>query len=151
MGYVVELKKLAEIFYAENTHLVEVMDKSRSGKWAEDKTRGYGIVVCEYNGLRFGIPLRSNITHRHCFKTVDDKGLDFSKSVLLQKDEYISGDPFTIPNDEHKKIIDSANVIQKRFSKYVEHYVKGVQKADANILRPYAFSTLKNYHAELGI
>ena len=145
-----ELRKLAEIFYAENHHLVEVLDKSKDGKWDSKKTRGYGIVVCEYKGLRFGIPLRSKITHKFCFKTADDKGLDFSKCVLLSKDGYISNEPFTIPNDEHKKILDSAHIIKHKFTKYVEHYVKGLSNSDENILKSYAFSTLKNYHVELG-
>ena len=146
-----EIKKLEELFYTENTHLVEVLDKDKHGNWTQAKTRGYGIAICEHRGLRFGIPLRSNINHSFCHKTNGSKGLDFTKAVLLTKDSYISKNPFIIPSLEHKEILDKSHHISKMFSKYVEVYVKGHQKADANILRVYKFSTLQNYHAELGI
>lgn len=146
-----ELKKLEELFYTENTHLVEVLDKSSAGQWTTNKTRGYGIVICSYKELRFGIPLRSNIKHRSAFLTNENKGLDFSKCVLLLKDEYISVDPFLIPQDEHNLILSKSHHIKQRFSKYVEHYVHGHKKTDENILRDYKFSTLVNYHVELGL
>lgn len=146
-----EIKKLEELFYTENTHLKEVLDKDKSGQWNANKTRGYGIVVCEHKGLKFGIPLRSHINHRFCFITSDNKGLDFTKAVLLSKDDYISTTPFKIPNDEHTKIVDGAANIRKKFSKYVENYLRGMEKADDNILRPYKYSTLQNYHRELGL
>jgi len=145
------IKKLEELFYQENAHLIEVLDKDKHGNWNGNKTRGYGIAICDHKGLRFGIPLRSNINHKFGFKTKDDKGLDFSKAVLLAKDSYISTAPFLIPPDEHKEILDKAHHIQKMFSKYVERYVVGRQKNDDNILKPYKFSTLCNYHAELGL
>lgn len=129
-----------------------MLDKNIHGDWdIIHKTRGYGIVVCEYNSLKFGIPLRSKITHKFRFITVDNKGLDFTKAVLLTKDEYISSTPFIIPNEEHTKIIDSSHHIKNKFSKYVENYIKGVSKSDNNILRSYRYSTLQNYHEQLGI
>lgn len=144
------IQKLEDIFFDENTHLDEVLDK-RQGQWDGEKKRGYGILLIEHNGLRFGIPLRSHISHQSCFKTVGDKGLDFSKAVLLMKDEYISTSPFMIPSDEFVKIKDRTHFIQSKFSKYVEKYVKSIQKNDENSLRSYRFSTLKNYHSELGL
>lgn len=152
-GVAVELRKLEDIFYTENTHLVEVLDKNHLGVWNSGKIRGYGVVICDYNGLRFGIPLRSRVHPKNnfCFKTVGDKGLDFTKAVLLEKDEYISPNPFTIPRAEHTKIIDKAHHITSKFSKYVERYVLAVSRPDANILREYSFSTLQNYHTHLGV
>ncbi|MBU4630932.1 hypothetical protein HRJ41_26005 (plasmid) [Pseudomonas sp. BF61] len=149
------LRKLETLFYDENTHLVEVLDKSGAHWDSSGKTRGYGIVIIELNGLRFGIPLRSRIrpANKHCFITTDRKGLDYSKAVLLAKDEYVSNVPFHIPNDEIKKLRDSEHIIGKQFGKYVERYVK-YAKADptATVLqREYLYSTLVNYHVELGI
>ena len=149
LGRCMKIKKLEEIFYAENAHLVEVLDKSKDGNWNETKIRGYGIVICEVEGLRFGIPLRSHIKHRDCFKTNGDKGLDFSKAVLLLKDEYISVNPYHIPGDEHTKIVDGAYQIEKKFSKYVRRYVEALIEKNDNVLKWYKFSTLQNYHAEL--
>ncbi|ARQ77072.1 hypothetical protein B6D87_23100 (plasmid) [Pseudomonas fragi] len=148
------LRKLETLFYDENTHLVEVLDKT-GDHWDAVKTRGYGIVVIELDGLKFGIPLRSHIhpRNKHCFITTERKGLDYSKAVLLAKDEYISDVPFQIPNDEIKKLRDSAYVIGKQFSKYVARYVRYTKEdPTASVLkREYLYSTLVNYHAELGI
>lgn len=145
------IKKLEQSFFNENVHLQEVLDK-KLGVWDDEKKRGYGILLIELNSLRFGIPLRSHINHKFCFKTVDNKGLDFSKALLLLKDEYISSSPFMIPAAEFVKIKDAAHIIQRKFSKYVDRYVEIVAKQDRNVLeRNYKFSTLRNYHLELGL
>ncbi len=144
------IQKLEDAFFDENKHLVEVLDK-KNGVWDEEKKRGYGIVLISLDNLRFGIPLRSHIAHRACFTTSGTKGLDYSKSVLLLKDEYISASPFKIPEPEYVKIKDRTVFIGKQFSKYVDRYIYAVGKDDQNILRHYRFSTLQNYHAELGI
>lgn len=144
------IQKLEDIFFDENAHLEEVLDK-RLGQWDGEKKRGYGIVLIQLNNLRFGIPLRSHISHSACFKTVGTKGLDFSKAVLLAKDEYVSDTPFMIPTAEFVKIKDRTHFIQNKFSKYVEKYVQSVKKQDINVLKEYRFSTLRNYHVELGI
>ncbi|ADW71606.1 type III toxin-antitoxin system TenpIN family toxin [Granulicella tundricola] len=144
------IQKLEPLFFKENTHLVEVLDKS-NGIWTAEKSRGYGILVISYNNLRFGIPLRSHIKHQARFLTDGTKGLDYSKAVLLTKDEYISTTPFMIPPDEYVKIKDRTHHINGQFAKYVEKYVTAVQKNDENVLRNYKFSTLQNYGLELGL
>lgn len=145
------LLKLEAVFFQENAHLVEVLDKNKSGEWNGEKERGYGIAVISHNNLRFGIPLRSHIPHRFCYRTSDTKGLDYSKAVLLTKGVYISDRPFMIPSAEYVKIKDRAHHISSQFGKYVDKYVDGVRKADKNVLREYVFSTLQNYHVELGV
>ncbi|MBN8740403.1 MAG: hypothetical protein BGP24_22425 [Lysobacterales bacterium 69-70] len=142
--------KLTPQFFEENSSLKEVLDREK-GVWVGEKTRGYGIVLIDYKSLRFGLPLRTSIKHHYCFQTEDSKGLDYSKAVLLQKDGYISDQPFKIPQDEFLKIANSTHHIGQMFSKYVSNYVRGVLKADQNILRQYRFSTLQNYHKELGV
>ena len=152
MGECMELRKLSESFYAQNTHLVEVLDKTNNS-WTGGKTRGYGIVVVEVAGLKFGIPLRSNMNHRFGFITVssEKKGLDYTKAVLLSKDEYISDAEFAIPTAEYIAIKDNTDDIAKEFNKFVNKYVRAAKNNDANVLNYYRYSTLKNYHVELGI
>lgn len=153
-----QLRKLEDRFYEENTHLLEVMDKN-TGVWDDNKTRGYGVLVIELNSLRFGIPLRSNIpsSSKHCFFSKKDpndrKGLDFEKAVLLPKDEYVSALPFQIPRAELVKYRDNEYVIWKKFSKYVDRYVKlCTENPGSSVLKhEYRYSTLVNYHVELGI
>jgi protein AbiQ len=81
---------------------------------------------------------------------VDDKGLDYSKAVLISNPAHVS-EAFKIPAEQYVMIADRAAFIAERFEKYVKRYMLGVQKGDANILRRYTFSTLQNYHAALKI
>lgn len=144
-----KIVKLLPIFYQKNPHLSEVLD---GGGTAGEKNRGYGIVVVEINnGLRFGLPLRSRLRHKHGFKTAGDKGLDYAKAVLIADIADIGG-PFTIPRDEYIKIKDREHFITSRFEKYVQRYILLVAKGDATALQQsYRYTTLVNYHAALGI
>lgn len=146
-----DIRKLTEDFYAENTHLHEVLDK-RDTTWIDGKTRGYGIVLIEFNSLKFGIPFRSRISHKHCFITKDTKGLDFSKSVLLIKESYVSDIPFKIPSDELLRVRSNKIDIQKKFSNYVDRYIDACKRdVKGTLNREYRFTTLINYHNELGL
>jgi protein AbiQ len=150
--------KLSNLFYDENKHLVEVLDKDvRTGEWYENKVRGYGIVLVEILGLKFGIPLRSKIHHNECFKVDKDgltenvkTGLDFSKAILLDKEEYIFN-TYKIPLLQLNVLRDKEYIIGTKFKKYVNKYIKAVKKQDEHKLKTYKFSTLQNYHTELNI
>ena len=153
------LKKLDQSFYNNHTHLQEALDNS-NGSWAQGKVRGYGVVVISINNLIFAVPLRSNIRHKAAYITVRSqvkgskgKGLDFSKAMLITQQSYISTSPFKISSDEHKKLQNKEVHIIKRFEKYVSKYILAVEKGDQNILKSaeYRFTTLINYHVELGV
>ncbi|WP_448465277.1 type III toxin-antitoxin system TenpIN family toxin [Martelella sp. AMO21009] len=146
-----ELKKLTEVFYHENSGLTEVLDKV-DGEWTPRKTRGYGIALIDFRKLRFGIPLRSHISHKHCFITSGSKGLDYSKAVLLMNDAYISEMPFKIPNEELTYIREKNAFICRQFGRYVDGYVRAVREGNHPVIAVrYRFTTLVNYHSELGV
>lgn len=152
-----QLKKLDQSFYYAHSHLVEALDNI-GGRWIQGKTRGYGIILININSLTFGIPLRSNIMHKSSYPTVgkhgsSHKGLDFTKALLITNTRYISAELFKIPSAEHNLLKNKEHYITTRFNKYVERYIKAVTATDLNILgsSDYRFTTLKNYHAELGI
>lgn len=144
-----KISKLLPVFYQNNRHLSETLDGNGT---QGEKNRGYGIVVIEIkNGMRFGIPLRSHLRHKYGFKTIDGKGLDYSKAVLIGNVAFI-GQPFKIPHDEYVKIKDREHFIASRFQKYVERYIVLANRGDTNALQQsYRYTTLVNYHAELGI
>jgi len=155
----VQLKKLDNSFYSDNTHLSEALD-NHDGNWAKGKVRGYGIVIISINNLSFAIPLRSNIRHRSSYITVksnqsgfEGKGLDFTKALLITNEKYVSNLPFKISPDEHKKLANKEHFITSKFEKYVAKYIVAIEKSDRNILQSsnYRFSTLYNYHSELGL
>lgn len=153
------LKKLDQSFYINNSHLQEALDNS-GGNWTAGKIRGYGVVVISINSLTFAIPLRSNIRHKAAYITVRSqakgikgKGLDFSKALLIVNTTYISTSPFKISSEEHKKLQDKEIHITKSFEKYISKYVSAIKKRDQNIIKSpeYRFTTLINYHVELGL
>ena len=84
--------------------------------WDGHKERGYGILVISINNLRFGIPLRSYMKHRFGFHTVESKGLDYSKAVLLSKDEYICNLPFMILMMNSCALKIKSRFIEKKFT-----------------------------------
>ena len=150
-----EIRKLTPDFYTENEHLKEVLDKDRNtNEWEKNKQRGYGLAIVSINNLRFGIPIRTTIhkANKHCFKTIGDSGLDYTKAVLLEKDAYISGETFKVKTEEFTKIKEHDHFIQQRFEKYVMDYIKAHKKKDSRVIdRDFRYSTLINYHKELGL
>lgn len=145
----IQLRTLTDQFYADNKGLQEALDGSNDGK-----VRGYGIVVIDLNGLMFGIPLRSHLNHKFGFVSERSegvkKGLDYTKALLIQKEEYVSR-AYKIPAPEFIHINDNKEKIQEDFNKFVNRYIEAHVKNDENILRNYRYSTLKNYHKELGL
>ena len=103
-----QLKKLDSSFYSDHTSLTNPLD-FENGTWASNKTRGYGIVLISFNGLTFGIPLRSHIKHDACY------------------------------------VVERATVLGEKGM--------GVNTSDTHILQSnsYRFSTLVNYHNQLGL
>lgn len=160
-----ELKKLDNSFYIDNPVVLEALDFDASNRaWmAGDKVRGHGIVQIELKGLVFAIPVRSNIQHdaslilkvnRGPDRRIKGMGLDYSKALLIRKSSHVSNDPFLLKTKEAgRKLQGMENHVTRQFTRYVEKYVKAVQKQDGNILgsADYKYTTLINYHAELGL
>lgn len=148
------LKKLDNSFYTDNAHLKEALD-NYNGRWESGKVRGYGVVVISINNLTFAIPLRSNIRHSASYITLRNKssGLDFSKALLISDEKYISDIPFKIDYNQHKNLVNKEHYITQKFEHYVSRYIFAIKKEDENILSSseYRYSTLVNYHQELGI
>ena len=120
-----ELKKLDESFYNDNPKIIQALDfDHKTQQWSGNKVRGHGIVSITINGLTFAIPVRSYIKHRASF-------------IL----------------EVNKKLLGKEGHITKQFDKYVNRYIKAVQKDDQRVLNSneYRFTTLVNYHTELSL
>ncbi|MGP6457474.1 type III toxin-antitoxin system TenpIN family toxin [Enterobacter ludwigii] len=161
-----ELKKLDESFYTDNPVVIQALDfNTEKNEWMSHggKVRGHGIVQIELGGLVFAIPVRSTIKHDASFilevnrgsdKSNKGMGLDYSKALLIRKAGHVSNNVFVLRTKESgKKLQGKQEHIKRKFTKYVERYVKAVQNGDKNILNDseYRFSTLVNYHPELGL
>lgn len=164
------LKKLDESFYVDNPVLIQALDfNNKERKWmlydaaGEKKTRGHGIVKIELNGLIFAIPVRSNIQHNESFilevsrsrdRHNKGMGLDYQKAVLIRNSAHISSEYFVLRTKQAgRKLVGKEEHITTMFTRYVERYIKAVRNNDQNILNSmeYRFTTLVNYHAELGL
>lgn len=151
MENIISIKKLEESFYKENP-LKESLHDGSNGDIEQNKIRGYGVLIVRINeGMLFGIPLRSHISHHNGYITIGEKGLDYTKSVIIKDLSYISSESFKIPQEQYIKIKEKNLYIRERFEKYVKKYIKAVNRNDKNILKEYKYSTLQNYHKELGI
>lgn len=149
---IIRIAKLKAAFFQENSDLTEALHTGTGGDLAAEKTRGYGVLIVRIeNGMLFGIPLRSHVSHHMAFITKGTKGLDYTKAVLIRNEDHISHEAFHIPQDEFLKIADRQIFIREKFEKYIKKYLRAVRDGDQNVLREYRFSTLQNYHLDFKV
>ncbi|MDR2599956.1 MAG: hypothetical protein LBC73_06735 [Oscillospiraceae bacterium] len=145
-----------EQYFIDNSAFVEMLDPNDLIK---QSTRCYIFISLKYKGNQFYIPLRQhidltigNIGYSLPSSTRPNAGLDFRKALIINNDLYIL--PLTvveIASSQMKKITNDIMTIEALFIKYVDGYVKTAVKKRENIDRLYKFSTLHNFHKELGI
>ena len=114
---------LTEEFHRSNKNLTESL---------LDKGRGYGIVKIHINNLVFGIPLRSNITHRSCMvlDTViirgkpqpQNRGLDYTKAVLIRHEATELGNHFNVSSAQKKILRAREKSIKNQFETFAQRY-----------------------------
>lgn len=151
----IELRKIKDEFYRDKSSLKEILHKE------PNKERGYGYIYVPIKGYNFAIPLRSHITHDNGFVLTTPPnsrgygGLDYSKAIIVSAD-YL-GDVFVIDNKQFGKIYRNSKTIITEFTQYVENYIayRTNDQLDSTLKdaysRAYRYSTMKNYHEELGI
>jgi len=161
----VELKKLSPSFYTDNVRVEQALDfDMKAGCWLDidNKVRGHGVVKITIQGLMFAIPVRSHIRHEASFilqvdrknRHIKGMGLDYSKALLIRDERHVADDVFVLRSKAAgRKLVDKEEHITKQFTGYVEKYISSVQKNDRNVLNSfeYRYTTLINYHTELGI
>lgn len=147
-----DLRYLSDEFYKEIApNLIEVLTKV---------TRPYCVLLVKVKGLKFAIPLRSNLPECNGIgiKTIENednkgrfKGIDFSKAVIITDEKYLKNDRVILKRTEELLFIKSQDrKICREFKKYVDTYIAQV-KYKRILDAKYEFSTLKNYHKELKI
>lgn len=158
-----ELNKLDNSFYTDNTALTHALDFDQTtNTWSGNKVRGHGVVTIKLHGLTFAIPVRSRIKHHASFilevnrgdKYVKGMGLDYSKALLIRDAKHVSAQNFVLNSkDAGKKLIGKEQHITNQFEQYVDKYVRSFKKGDQNVLgsSEYRYSTLQHYHSELGL
>ena len=86
---------LTHKFYNKYKNCKEILYKPK---------RPYAVHLIRYNNLTFAIPVRSNINHNFSYKTVGNKGLDFTKTVIIIDEKYLSNNKAVINHEEYLKL-----------------------------------------------
>ena len=85
--------------------------------------RPYMFLQVTVNNHNFAIPFRTSIRHKFKFKTIGISGLDYTKAVIIDdNDYYIANRRIHLRNDEFKKMIGKEYVIKKSFEKFLIYY-----------------------------
>lgn len=160
-----KLKKLANSFYTDNPIVRQALDFNEvTQSWISgDKVRGHGVVQIQINALVFAIPVRSTIKHNASYilevnrgpdRTIKGMGLDYQKAMLIRDAAHVSDKVFVLKSkDAGKKLQGKEEHVTKQFGRYVERYIVAVRNGDSRLLtyNEYRFTTLINYHEELGL
>ena len=138
---------LTEQFYDDYKMCLEIEKKS---------TRPYAQVHIEINNLQFAIPLRSGISHKqHVLWTNKEEkcGLDFSKSVVIVEDKYISKIriPYIRPI-EFNALRGKEHIVKQKLIKHIYDYkkAKSNQSVERNRLLC-QFSTMQYFEEYIEI
>ncbi len=99
----------------------------------QKRTRPYIQIYVEVNGIKFAIPLRSDIHHPHVLWT-DKKnhcGVDFSKAIVVEDERYIDmeREPHLRQN-EFNALRGKDFKIRQKMQKYIEDYKKAKAEPD---------------------
>lgn len=141
IGADMQLKILSEKFYARYACCSEILKK---------ENRPYACLTIELDGLLFAVPFRHHIHHQHCFHTIGEAGLDYTKSVIITDNLFLSDDKPSIEAKEFAIIKREENKIRYGLVKYVNQYRRAMRHRDnprsLNILK---YSTLKYFEKYL--
>lgn len=109
------------------------------------------------------VPFRSFIKHKNAFlfhgtsrskRTIS--GLDYSKIIIVQNNDYLDSDPKpVVDSNEYKEMIKNLPYIVKDVNDYINTYVKHVNGTEPihfrKFARKYGCSTLPYFHDILGV
>ena len=141
IGADMQLRILSEKFYARYACCSEILKK---------ENRPYACLTIELDGLLFAVPFRHHIKHQYVFHTIGEAGLDYTKSVIITDELFLSDDRPSIESREFAIIKRNENKIRYGLAKYVNQYKRAMRHRDnprsGNILK---YSTLKYFEEYL--
>lgn len=115
---------LSEDFYRDYASCPEIEQKSN---------RPYVRVQVIIDGVLFAVPLRSSINHPNVLWTDKEAGcgLDFSKTVVLAKPNYVdtTRKPH-IRQNEFDALRGKEYLVKQRLAQYIKKYKKAKQRLD---------------------
>ncbi|MBS4750961.1 hypothetical protein KG091_07705 [Carnobacteriaceae bacterium zg-ZUI78] len=137
--------------------LIQAMDYDSKFNTVLDKGRGYVHVLVNIQGMVFLISLRSYMPKkyqlkyklRNSQKMNCVEGLDFGKTLILEKDDYLLSKNFRLRKQEdYYKIMDNDIFIINRLIKHIIDFNRAIKANDKHKLEDpmrFKFTTFVNY------
>lgn len=145
-------------YFKNNKHFVEMLDPYNLTK---QSNRKYIFLEFKYKENNLLVPLRSEMPDISKLGQVGYKvpseykpnaGLDYRKILIINDDNYIEEPKYIkIPKSQVRIIEANYNTIEKQVIAYVDGYIRTVKKNRHLKDKKFCYSTLHNFHKELGI
>lgn len=124
------------------------------------ENRPYLFCEFSYEGNKVYVPFRSNIndagrqidsiSHDVAYNNRPNARLDFRKMLIINDSSYLKGEVL-INNVQHSIIKKDKHIIEQKIKEYIDGYIKNCNKDRSKHAYRYRFTTLINYHQELGL
>ena len=149
---------ILEEYFKKNNHLVEILDPGNLEKQAQRK---YIFLGFKYNDNTLLVPLRTEmpdmskigqVGYRVPSEEKPNAGLDFRKILIVNDSRYIEIPHYwKIPSSQVRTINANYSTIKSQVISYVDGYIKSAKKNRHLRDKKFCYSTLHNFHSELGI
>lgn len=147
-----DIIEISDSYFEDFPDLTEIM---------EADSRVYLGIILKKDSNNYFIPLRSHAPKKPVYRksiypipsnTRPNAGLDMRKALIVNDSKYITviSNP-KIANRQMKKINSDISTIENMFDIYVRGYKRAFRKDRLERELPFRYSTLKNYHVELGL
>lgn len=151
-----QISKLTDLFYDTypNPPYSEILQK---------RQRAYNCLLFELHCEYFiCIPFRTEIKHSYAYHFKKSKrslkhksGLDYTKTVIINKKEYIDNGTTLVDNDEFREMMINLEKIRREVLEFVKDYKEHMNGTKSlhpsEFKRRYTFSPLRYFHKELEI
>lgn len=148
------IKEILMVFYSLTSAFFETY--KNCPEIEQKQGRPYYVLLVEWAGHDFAIPLRSHIKHKFSFIADGiEAGLDFTKTVVILDKKFISPIPVQIRQNEFNFLKQHERVIKQRFESYLKMYIKKTKRRLLNpsltLDKECMYSSLQYFHSELGL
>ncbi|MGK0469342.1 hypothetical protein [Clostridium sp.] len=148
---------IEKIYFTENIHFIEMLDPYDE----KQSRRNYLFLNVNYEGNNLLVPLRTEMDSEKPFgiigyavpsNTKVNAGLDFRKILIVNDFTYIETPEYCrIPQSQQNIIDQNYSKISNLVTSYVKGYISSAIKGREKREPKYRYSTLHNFHKELGI
>lgn len=149
---------IKEEYFKKNSNFEEMLDPYNQVKQTKRK---YLYLNIQYKNNNIFIPFRNQLPSNKRIGEIGysvpsnekpNAGLDFRKILIINQDCYIEYTNYPkIPKLQQQIIENNYRTIENKVIQYIQGYVKAALKKRERRDKKYIFSTLHNFHKELGI